>query len=496
VLQRNLVAFSGADLVEMQTPRARFVREGEDFRELPLPDRPVLRPAPLRRAPVLDDAQQRTVDLPPGGALLLLGEAGAGKTTVALHRAVALRNRAKRFRAAVVVPTEGLRLLSQSLLERLGAPELDVFLYDKFASKQARRVFRRLPRRESTGARASVIRFKRHDLLRSILAALPPRAGASRADLHELFGDRALVERMVREAALPLPTISDVIEHTRIQFSETTEEQFSGADASALQTLDGRKIDEGTTREDARTIDVEDYAVLFELDRLRGATARPPRYDCIVVDEAQELAPFELGLIGRSLKPKGTLIVAGDREQQIDESACFRGWDETMRELGATRHERVELAIGYRCPPEVEAFARELRAAHPAHYPCARFSSEVHVASWLIGALQDLVSRDHSSSIAVICRSREAAVQLAWTLRHGVEARLALDGAFSFRPGIEVTCVEEVKGLEFDHVLIPDAEAYGPTDQSRHALYVACTRASHQLVLAAAGRPSPLLAAS
>jgi DNA helicase IV len=495
VLQRNLVAFNGADLIELETPRARFVREGDEWRELPLQARPALKPAPPHRAPVLDPAQQRAVDLPPGGALLLLGEAGAGKTTVALHRAVSLRDRAKkRFRAAVVVPTEGLRRLSRSLLDRLGAEDVDVYLYDKFASKQARRVFRALPRRESQSARASVIRFKRHEGLRSILGALPHRQTTSRADLHELFGDRVLVERMVREASLPLPTIADVLEHTRIQFSNTTEEEFRGTQSSALATLDGRAIDEGTAREDARTIDVEDYAVLFELDRLRGGHGRPPRYDCIIVDEAQELAPFELRLIGRSLKPRGDLIVAGDREQQLDDTARFRGWDETMRELGAEKHDLIELAIGYRCPPEVEAFARELRAARPAHYPCARFASEVHVASWLVGALQDLITRDHSTSTAVICRSREAATQLAWTLRHGVEARLALDGDFSFRPGIEVTCVEEVKGLEFDHVIVPDLEAYGGTEQSRHALYVAATRASHELVLATAGRPSPLLA--
>src|SRR6184192_274443 len=190
VLQRNLVTFSGANLVEVEAPRARFVREGDGWRELPLVERPALRPAAPHRAPLLDAAQQRAVDLPTGGALLLLGEAGAGKTTVALHRVVALRQRAKkRFRAAVVVPTEGLRRLSRSLLDRLGAPDVDVYLYDKFAAKQARRVFRALPRRESQSARASVIRFKRHDALRSILGALPPRAGTSRADLHELFGD-------------------------------------------------------------------------------------------------------------------------------------------------------------------------------------------------------------------------------------------------------------------------------------------------------------------
>ncbi|MFL5275582.1 MAG: hypothetical protein ACJ79T_03840, partial [Myxococcales bacterium] len=74
VLQKNLVTFNGADLVEIETPRSRFIREGDDWRELPLQARPGLKPAPPHRAPVLDPAQRRAVDLSPGGALLLLGE--------------------------------------------------------------------------------------------------------------------------------------------------------------------------------------------------------------------------------------------------------------------------------------------------------------------------------------------------------------------------------------------------------------------------------------
>jgi hypothetical protein len=448
---------------------------------------------------VLDAAQRRAVDLPAGQPLLLLGEAGAGKTTVALHRLVQLRATAgKRFRAAVVVPTPGLRGLSRALLERLSAADVDVFLYDTFASKQARKAFRALPRRESVAARASVIRLKRHPALRTVLDRIPLRRQTSRGDLHELFGDKTILGQVVHTAGLPLPAIDEVFDHTRVQFSNTTEQEFKGAFIEALETIDGRAIDEGTATEDAGTIDVEDYAVLFELDRFRAGRLgfRPSKgrlYECIVVDEAQELAPAELALIGQSLAPKGSLIVAGDQEQQIDEAAGFRGWEATMRELGAARYETALLEVSYRCPPDVTAFARELRQGGPGHYRCERFASEVHLASWLCEALQELISVDRTTSAAVICRSREGAVQLAQTLRHGADVRLALDGAFSFRPGVEVTCVEEVKGLEFDHVIIPDAGAYGDTAESRRALYVACTRASHQLVLASGGRVTPLL---
>jgi DNA helicase-2/ATP-dependent DNA helicase PcrA len=76
-----------------------------------------------------------------------------------------------------------------------------------------------------------------------------------------------------------------------------------------------------------------------------------------------------------------------------------------------------------------------------------------------------------------------------------VPAKLALEGDFDFDAGTHVTCVPEVKGLEFDFVVVPDASAasYPPTDAARRALYVAVTRATHQLALASVGPGSPML---
>jgi DNA helicase IV len=58
-----------------------------------------------------------------------------------------------------------------------------------------------------------------------------------------------------------------------------------------------------------------------------------------------------------------------------------------------------------------------------------------------------------------------------------------------------VTTVDQVKGLELDYVVVADATALAYPDDpgSRRALYVAATRARHQLVLAAPGHCSPLL---
>jgi len=523
VLQRNLVRFEEGELSWLAWPRGTVARDGGRWREevAPAPPRLLPRPHGQRARPAspvdveLDPAQRAVVELPSRETALILGEAGCGKTTVALHRLRALRLAGnERFRAACIVPNEGLRRLTESLLHRLGLDDVETWTWDKFASKQARRVFPDLRRRESEDTPSGVSRLKRHQALRSALEAIarrpppPPedetarRAKfAGREDLHALFGDRPLMEEVAARAGLPLTAATEAVEHTRVQFTQSTEREYAHVDPDRLVAVDGRAIDEGTPLGDAETVDVEDYAILFELERLRAQRARaapasPSKYHCLLIDEAQEFSPLELSLLGRCVSRRGTLIVAGDAAQQVDPAANFRGWDATMRELGAPQHRKVVLEVSYRCPPEVTAFARSLRVeGGRAEFPLARFHDECHLAAWLVEALRDLDAEDPTAASAVICRTPQAAAQLARLVKMAVPAHLALEGAFTFGPGAQVTCVPEVKGLEFDHVVIPDAGAgrYADTPEARRALYVAATRASAQLVLAAAGTPSPLL---
>jgi DNA helicase IV len=52
---------------------------------------------------------------------------------------------------------------------------------------------------------------------------------------------------------------------------------------------------------------------------------------------------------------------------------------------------------------------------------------------------------------------------------------------------VRVTTVAQVKGLEFDVVVIPDAHDYRDDATSRRTLYVACTRALEQLWVITSG---------
>ena len=66
---------------------------------------------------------------------------------------------------------------------------------------------------------------------------------------------------------------------------------------------------------------------------------------------------------------------------------------------------------------------------------------------------------------------------------------------FTFAPGIEITEIDQVKGLEFDYVVHVEvnADRFPDTPASRRLLHVGATRAVHQLWLTAVGTPSPVV---
>lgn len=484
----------------------------------------------------LDAAQRSIVTLPRGRSTLVLGEAGHGKTTVALHRLAHLCKESKRgYKAVVVVPTDALVALLEPLTVRLGV-DVPVLTFDRFAAKQARRAFKDLPKKESRDASAAVVRLKRDPALRVAIAELAKRppgtvdderedeegafeatrrakregstAHAHYGDLQHLFGDRALIDAVGRASVQPYSDAAkaDVIEHTRIQFSQTTEEEYSHVtDKTRLLSVDLQGLDASTPLGDARSIDVEDYAVMFELDRRRaareGKAPEPPKpFDCIVMDEAQEFAPLELALLGRSLRPGGTLVVAGDADQQVDPAVTFTSWDDTMRELSCADFERAVLSIGYRCPPRVVALAKHAlspAAKAPKDVVVLAFADLDAQAKSLSLGMDALAEKDPRANGAVICRTPLGARRLADKVRKDHPCRLVLDGAFLPGPGFSVTWVGNVKGLEFDFVIVPDLSApvYPDEVDARRALYVAVTRAKHEVVLACVGPRSPIVLA-
>jgi hypothetical protein len=215
-----------------------------------------------RRAPSLVDvtpgpAERAAIESEAHRSLLVLGEAGHGKTTILVQRVAHLvRCKKGQLRAAVIVPTEGLVRLLTPLFRRAGA-DVEVKTFDAWAAAQARRAFRWLPR-ESELTPPSVMRLKRHPALRIALAKLAEREPGridddydapvfrtrrhvSRGDLQHLFGDGELMRQVAQAASLPKFSAADVLERTRVQTGATAEREYAHVnDAARLRAVDGR----------------------------------------------------------------------------------------------------------------------------------------------------------------------------------------------------------------------------------------------------------------
>jgi DNA helicase IV len=199
-----------------------------------------------------------------------------------------------------------------------------------------------------------------------------------------------------------------------------------------------------------------------------------------------------------------SVTLAGDEAQQT--SSSFAGWERSMEIVGVGGARTCRLAVSYRCPRPVTELARkilghlapetEARASREGA-PVGRFEfpNEQHAELFVAGAVRDLIEREPRASLAVLAHDADGARRFYELVKELPEARLVVDGDFSFQPGIDVTDVDNAKGLEFDYVVVPDAtaQAYPMTDDARRRLHVAVTRTSHQLWLVSGGPRSPLL---
>ncbi len=463
---------------------------------------------------LLDPAQHAAIALPPERPLVVLGSAGSGKTTVALHRLARLTarepSRVPLERCRVVVPEEGLARLARRLLAPLGAGEAQVRTLDDWAVALGRRAFGALPR-FSDDTPAVVVRLKRHpalyDALGEELAALPRRralsARALRRLLGELFSDRAFLGRVVERADgdLPRAAVEETVRHTMNQLRTPVSVELEDiVDPVAKETIDGLSVWERTPDATAGTIDVEDLPIWLWA-RGRAAGWEPADTAHLVLDEAEDFALFDLEVLGHSLEAK-SITLAGDESQRT--ASCFAGWDRAQAALGVRDAEVVRLEVSYRCPRPIVEIAQAILgedapkpAAAREGAPVARLSlpteAQAHIA--IATAIVELVDREPRASIALIARDAAAAARLHRAVADLPSARLVVGGSFSFEPGVDVTHVDAVKGLEFDYVVVPDADAesYPDTPESRRRLHVAVTRASFQLWLVSGGPPSAIL---
>ena len=272
--------------------------------------------------------------------------------------------------------------------------------------------------------------------------------------------------------------------------------------------------------DDRCSLDEEDDSLLLILYQMlmgpiKSKNGKILSYSHLMLDEAQDFGPLEFQVLV-SLTPEKhpSVTLAGDMDQRIMLGRKHETWDESLSYLTLPDGSKPDvtalspLQIGYRSTDEIMKAAKKVIGEHSvnttwhstrqgAPVNVFRFQESGAMVAFLADTLEDLCVREPLASIAVLTRTNEAALKLYEGLQRTdlANMRIIRDQEFSFTPGIDVTDISQTKGLEFDTVIIADADAstYGPDMLSRQLLYVGLTRAAHQLWLLHCGNPSKLI---
>ncbi|MEV0030326.1 ATP-binding domain-containing protein [Nocardia sp. NPDC050793] len=206
----------------------------------------------------------------------------------------------------------------------------------------------------------------------------------------------------------------------------------------------------------------------------RAAGDRTWTYGHVIVDEAQELSEMAWRMVMRRI-PNRWITVVGDVAQTGDPAGAS-SWQQMLEPYVAQRWKRTELTVNYRTPAEIMAVAAEVLAVID---PKATTPRSVRAtgnpprakrvgAAELPGAVESFVAAEQGPGTTAVIAPHPLVAELA---------ELAGEA-------VRVLTVHDVKGLEFDAViLVEPARILAESPRGMNDLYVALTRATQRLTV-------------
>ena len=473
--------------------------------------------------------------------LLVNGIAGSGKTSVMLQRVAFLLYRQRQTLTAdqvcLFTPNPVFESYIDTVLPSLGEENPKTLTWDSFVaglglsdrasgSDESVETLKRLERQilrltiEEDDLRSIVCEGEqllrvaqvRQSVNKYARFGVGPRfAALVTADLHTKL-DRRIATLAKRQAILDEVEEMDMDEQVALfghALDDPTEQQLIGyaeqylhhrydAAHGAIDALEWLRLDRiGMRMLGSSGLSAATWLYLRLL--ITGTGDRAVRY--VMVDEVQDYTATQLKVLARYF-PRAHFLLLGDEHQAIREgTATFA----QVREIFAETHGSVAecaLLTSYRSSPEItEVFAsllaederpelRSVREAGTAPVVRECLDNERYLAE-LRAAAQDAAGAEGLT--AIVAHDRARCHWLARQLK-GVASELRHEDCLP-AAGVIIIDLRLAKGLEFDQVIIPDAQesVYPETPLSRRQLYTATSRAMHRLTILSQGPMTPLL---
>ena len=332
--------------------------------------------------------------------------------------------------------------------------------------------------------------------------------------VHDLFSFPALV----RSAAKSILTDEEQQRLVRPRAGDIRDVPWTEADLALVDEADARLGAPETARNRRRRsrrgggddtaarvvadLGVGGFVTAAEVARRYGGDAPPadvgdePRtFAHVLVDEAQDLSPMQWRMLARRC-PSRSMTVVGDFGQSSRAGAA-RDWDAVIEQLAPDparpdpiAPRMVTLTVNYRTPAEIMDVAHQVLAAtapgleptravrHTGDHPRFERVAESSLVASAVEAARAAVREE--GTVAVVAPD-DLHGELVDAL---TDVGAIADSADALDAPVAVLDAHEVKGLEFDNVIVVEpARLVSPDDRGLRLLYVVLTRATRHLVV-------------
>ena len=488
---------------------------------------------------LITNEQFEMITTDPKRPVIIQGSAGSGKTTVALHRLGWLLHKgnshARAENTRVIVMNKSLQIYVSSTLPSMGINGVDAVTFNSWALSIIRnatreKIFfkhRELPEfiekiKFSSGILGALSQFviqKERDIdtaisrefltneklfsiwKESYKKALQPRLkdfkyDVSKSDLPIKEKQVALdyVQNLLTSQEDYIGDLYELLSDEKLLGSSFSEEPKLKEHLSYLS----RMVDKNRKN---NQLDYYDMSLILRLIQLKygglpNKNGGISEFDHLVVDEAQDFGPVEFSIMMDSVGDKRDLTIVGDVSQKILFSRKFIGWENILKNLDIKKDTLIELEVSFRCTVPIMNLARKIegrkdpvafgRPGNPVVWH--RAVDQNDFLETLSGWVNSLIKKDPYKLIALICRYPKQAMELKDELEKMIscEVRVAYRDQFSFEPGVMISNIHQIKGLEFDAVALinPSEELYPSKNiESRNMIYVGVTRAQEDLLV-------------
>lgn len=221
----------------------------------------------------------------------------------------------------------------------------------------------------------------------------------------------------------------------------------------------------------------------------------------VVIDEAQDYYPLQYEIFNL-LFSNAKFTILGDMKQTLAKKEDISFYEQIQKILNKKKSSLIMLDKSFRCTNEILNFSLKFieQSSQIKSFNRNGDSPKVYIADNSEIFIDEIVKEiklcqeKGFQSICLICKTEKNSTYLFNKIKHKLDIQLIKNGSVSDLQGVFILPVYMSKGLEFDTVLICDADSQNYHDEDdKNLLYVACTRALHKLSLFCENEVSQLI---